>query len=213
MDAPPPAGLPQASFAPPPQHLEYARYPNVRGQRQHEAGFPTHLDPSLQAIDPNEAFPHHFDPQQLSNVQYGQQYGLPPQLYATPTTPLQQQPLQDQSHRVQELPSHSGPPRQDQVKSQGHGQFGILATPNHLDGSPSFAPNDSVQRLRQEHGIATGLGQGHGDLGQNANPQTPPPKQGGHFPGMRQVVDPPHLDAWRQKLFDVDEPITLTEEE
>lgn len=210
MDAPPPAGLPQASFAPPSQHLEYARYPDVRGPRQHEAGYATHLDPSLQALDPNEAFPHHFDPQQLGGVQYGQQYGLPPQLYAAPATPIQQQPLSDQPHRIQELPSHSGPPRQDQVK--GSGQYGILATPSHLDGSPSFVPNDNVQRLRQEHGIVT-TNLGHGSLGQDASPQTPPPKQGGHFPGMRQVPNPPHLEAWRQKLFDVDEPITLTEAE
>jgi hypothetical protein len=34
-----------------------------------------------------------------------------------------------------------------------------------------------------------------------------------HFQGLKLIAEPPDLDAWRQKLFDVDDTITLTEEE
>lgn len=37
-------------------------------------------------------------------------------------------------------------------------------------------------------------------------------RTGGKLP-VRMVVDPPDLHAWRQKLFDVDETIVLTQEE
>lgn len=35
----------------------------------------------------------------------------------------------------------------------------------------------------------------------------------GHFGSMKIVPNPPNIDAWRERLFNVDEPITLTEEE
>ena len=35
----------------------------------------------------------------------------------------------------------------------------------------------------------------------------------GHFSNMKRVLDPPNLAEWRQRLFDVDETITLTEDE
>lgn len=34
-----------------------------------------------------------------------------------------------------------------------------------------------------------------------------------HFGTMKIVPSPPDLDAWRDRLFNVDEPITLTEEQ
>lgn len=34
-----------------------------------------------------------------------------------------------------------------------------------------------------------------------------------HFGSMKIVPNPPDLDAWRERLFNVDEPITLTEEQ
>jgi hypothetical protein len=35
----------------------------------------------------------------------------------------------------------------------------------------------------------------------------------GQFRGLKLIPNPPHLDEWRQRLFDVDETITLTEEQ
>lgn len=34
-----------------------------------------------------------------------------------------------------------------------------------------------------------------------------------HLVGLKIVPNPPDLDAWRERLFNVDEPITLTEEQ
>jgi hypothetical protein len=36
---------------------------------------------------------------------------------------------------------------------------------------------------------------------------------GGHFGGMKAIENPPDLDRWRNKLFNVNEMITLTEDE
>lgn len=41
----------------------------------------------------------------------------------------------------------------------------------------------------------------------------PPASHSSHFQGLKMVAEPPDLDAWRQRLFDVDEAITLSEEE
>lgn len=49
------------------------------------------------------------------------------------------------------------------------------------------------------------------------NPMVPPQHGTGsnisHFGGLKLVPEPPNLDAWREKLFNVDETITLSEEE
>jgi glutathione S-transferase len=59
--------------------------------------------------------------------------------------------------------------------------------------------------------------QSHGDIsGPALAPEAddgPPLAQGNHFQGLRLIAEPPDLEAWRQKLFDVDETITLNEDE
>lgn len=40
-----------------------------------------------------------------------------------------------------------------------------------------------------------------------------PVSKHGQFEGLRLLSDPPDLDAWREKLFHVDDTITLTEAE
>ncbi len=46
------------------------------------------------------------------------------------------------------------------------------------------------------------------------NPNGTPAKEiGGHFSGMKAVPNPPDLQQWRHKLFNVKEMITLTEDE
>lgn len=41
----------------------------------------------------------------------------------------------------------------------------------------------------------------------------PPASHSSHFQGLKMIAEPPDLDAWRQRLFDVDEAITLSEQE
>jgi glutathione S-transferase len=38
-------------------------------------------------------------------------------------------------------------------------------------------------------------------------------KQTGHFGGLRTIREPPNLAAWRERLFHLNEPISMTEEE
>ncbi|KAH7095709.1 glutathione S-transferase [Paraphoma chrysanthemicola] len=40
-----------------------------------------------------------------------------------------------------------------------------------------------------------------------------PASNHGQFQGLKLIADPPDLDAWRQRLFDVDDTMTLTEDE
>ncbi|KAH7414140.1 glutathione S-transferase [Phaeosphaeria sp. MPI-PUGE-AT-0046c] len=49
-------------------------------------------------------------------------------------------------------------------------------------------------------------------LGAEAD-DAPPTGHSSHFQGLKMVAEPPDLVAWRQRLFDVDEAITLGEEE
>jgi glutathione S-transferase len=59
--------------------------------------------------------------------------------------------------------------------------------------------------------------QSHGDalIGIPApEPEDAPPSgHGTHFQGLKLIAEPPDLEAWRQKLFDVDDTITLNEDE
>lgn len=72
------------------------------------------------------------------------------------------------------------------------GQFGVL-TPNNLQ-------HDSISRLQQEESVFE-------------SPESSDQKSNGHMPSDKFVMEPPNLAEWRKKLFDVDEMITLSEEE
>lgn len=77
---------------------------------------------------------------------------------------------------------------------QQHGdntQFGVL--------TPASAQHNSITRLQQEDGMFGG-------------PEASDQTSNGHLPTAI-VPDPPNLTEWRQKLFNVDEMITLSEEE
>ncbi|KAI9686023.1 MAG: hypothetical protein M1822_004006 [Bathelium mastoideum] len=44
-------------------------------------------------------------------------------------------------------------------------------------------------------------------------PDDPPEKNDSHLEGLKLIANPPDLQAWREKLFHIKEPITLSEEE
>lgn len=73
----------------------------------------------------------------------------------------------------------------------GDAQFGVL--------TPASAQHSSIARLQQEDNVFDGT---------EAGDQT----SDGHLPTAI-VPDPPNLAEWRQKLFNVDDMITLSEEE
>ena len=73
------------------------------------------------------------------------------------------------------------------------GQFGILKL--------SY-PETPLQRMRQDVSVGVQTLDG-----------TDKKKDPVHLTGMRKVIDPPNLDMWRDKLFNVNEMIYLTEDE
>lgn len=60
-----------------------------------------------------------------------------------------------------------------------------------------------------EHGQSAGQGQLQSALGNDQGSST----HHGQFQGLKMIPDPPDLESWRKKLFNVDDMITLTEEE
>lgn len=94
-------------------------------------------------------------------------------------------------HRAIQVQNNAGPHTPHQHSGSSGGQFGILTT-----GS---IQHNSIGRLQQEDDIF-------------GTPERSDQKSNGHL-STKIVVDPPNLAEWRQKLFNVDEMITLSEEE
>jgi len=92
--------------------------------------------------------------------------------------------------RIQQKPGTS---------SQGGQMFGILMPQQQAPNNP------------QSHTEALGRLQNEIDL--RPVPITDGGTTEGHFSNMKLVPDPPHLEEWRQRLFDINETITLTEDE
>jgi hypothetical protein len=92
-------------------------------------------------------------------------------------------------HRPMQVQNNGSPHTPHQ--HAGTGQFGILTT--------GPIQHNSIGRLQQEEDIF-------------GSPDGADQKSNGHL-SSKVVVDPPNLDEWRQKLFNVDDVITLSEEE
>ncbi|KAI9759016.1 MAG: hypothetical protein M1835_000478, partial [Candelina submexicana] len=100
-------------------------------------------------------------------------------------------------HHSQIHNQHTGIPLHQQ---NGGGQFGILTPGPPLPSQPPLR-HDSIARLQHEQD------------------NFPPPENqtrsstAGHIENAKLVPNPPDLQEWRQRLFDVDEMITLTEDQ
>lgn len=97
---------------------------------------------------------------------------------------------------------HSRPPpaqRRANLTIPQSGQFGILTPQSHLLQVTSYLQTDAVHRLPQNDATATGARSGS--------------KTESHFANMKMIPDPPDLQRWRERLFNVDELMTLTEDE
>jgi glutathione S-transferase len=93
-------------------------------------------------------------------------------------------PMQGQNNNSPHTPHHH-------TSNHAGGQFGILTT--------GPLQHNSIGRLQHEEDIF-------------GSPDGSDQKSNGHI-SSKIVVDPPNLAEWRQKLFNVDEMITLSEEE
>jgi hypothetical protein len=90
-------------------------------------------------------------------------------------------------------------PRPRQINDVDGGQFGVLS-PHPQLLAQHLSHDEQLGRLQHE-------------LDLRPVPVTDGGTTAGHFSDMKMVPDPPRLREWRQKLFDVDENITLTEDE
>lgn len=93
--------------------------------------------------------------------------------------------------------------RRQQSTDVGRGQFGVLTPPTHPQSHllhPHLNHDEQLGRLQHE-------------LDLRPAPVTDGGTTEGHFSNMKMIPDPPNLDQWRRRLFDVDEVITLTEDQ
>ena len=139
-------------------------------------------------LDPSDPFQFNASLDATSNLQqlHGRNFydpSLPQPVYP----PLQLHPSR-------------APPRQPPVNNGvGPGQFGVLTPHPHV--------SDQVQ----EHPEDTGRYQNSFDIRTVPDVNNEPSK--GHFSNLKFVPNPPNLEAWRQRLFHVTEPIAMTEDE
>ena len=154
-----------------------------------------HIDPNLQQGLTSSYASSHLD----ANGQHAIPFYPPLAQAANPPLPFSS--LRNGQHDVQQITtpttSRSKPraitqtPQTPQLP--GGGQFGVLRL--------SY-PETPFQRLQQD---AADAGRARGS--------TDGKKEPAHFQGMKKVVDPPNLAEWRDKLFNVNEVIYLTEDE
>lgn len=92
--------------------------------------------------------------------------------------------------------------RSSQQQSTGEGnkgQFGVLS-PHPQLLAQHLSQDEQLGRLQNELDIQPAQGKDGGATE-------------GHFGNMKMDPNPPNLEDWREKLFNVDETITLTEDE
>ena len=186
MEEPTSALSPQAFASPGSRHLHNA-FPGFH--HHNNPSINSHLDPHLQSLD-DDAFSAHFGTQldQASNAHLlgaGNAFTQP-----------------NDQPRFQEIRSHLSPPppRRSKNNFQQAGQFGILMPRSQTSVRGSQQQNEHENMQRDD------------SLSQMPE-QTGVEKQDGHFANMKMVPNPPDLDEWRKRLFEVNETITMTEDQ
>ena len=157
------------------------------------ANFVAQLDPSLSQLDNAAAtFSNQYAPQIEQAISIANTF---PQRNGAP---LQ---YQDMAARAMP-PGAQQPQRQPQRQSSGQQQqLDMLASDTQ---APAFTQQPAVRTIQQDTN--------------NADDEDGPTSKSGkkeksHFSGMKKILNPPDLIRWRQRLFDVEDTIVMTEEE
>lgn len=145
--------------------------------------------------------PSQFDLDPADPFQFNAQFGIQNPISQPPTRdnvvdPSLQQP---RFHDVQPHPPQLASPRRNVNSTPNGGQFGIL-TPHTPVPSEQQVRHEPIARIRNETTVPQAAG-----LAGTAT--------GGHFSNLKMIPEPPHLEAWRERLFNIGEPIDLTEDE
>ncbi|KAI9756732.1 MAG: hypothetical protein M4579_003733 [Chaenotheca gracillima] len=150
----------------------------------HAHGLGSQLPPELQGLDPS-------DPNNAFQQRLQAELGDPTAAQAMP-------PAGAFDHHPAMNSAHQNVPPQTPQHQHNSGPFGVL-TPMPNLGGPSHPQHRSIDRVQQEPDIF----------------QTPDRagKDNGHSDEFKIVPNPPSLAEWRTKLFDVNDTITLSEDE
>ena len=186
MDGPT-AAIPPQPFSRGHRHLQDTAIPLFHDpQHHHTHPLASQLEPSL-GLDPEDAFSSTFQ-SQLDDPSNDHQLQV--------SNAFEHRIPQPRFHEIQ--PALPNAPR-TQLGNPflQRGQFGVLTTQPQL---PSQPKHSAIGRLQHEQDLLQVPGQGV-------------EKNEGHFSNMKMVPNPPDLEAWRQRLFNVDDTITLSEEE
>ena len=184
----------------------------------HSSPYPPHSNlPSQQDIALDD---FQFDPQ-LANepqLQHPQQRGT-----AFESSPFD--PSRPNQPRFQEIRSNhqaSSPQSNTVFDPSNAGVFGVLtqtSRPQNTDvgrgqfGILSPHPPTQSQLLNSSLSHDEQLGRLQNELDLRPVPVTDGGTTEGHFSNMKMIPNPPNLEQWRRRLFDVDETSALTEEQ
>ena len=159
--------------------------------------FVSHLDPNLNTLENGIAFTNQFTPQLDSS--HGQTITMANSFpESTERTPAQYPRL-----RSQAMSTAQEQQRQAQQGQPGGQQFNIVA-PSIQIPNEAFAQRSAVQST--PNGRKSASIDEHGSSGAGK-------KEAGHFSGMKKILNPPDLVGWRQRLFDVEDTVIMSEEE
>ncbi|MCJ1403593.1 hypothetical protein MMC11_006816 [Xylographa trunciseda] len=178
----------QQAFTQSRQSLNPFSFPNPQAQ---SSAVPfASLDPHLQDLDSGEAFAQHFR-SQLAEPGHGQhlQAGDPFNRTVVP--------------RFQEVRSVTTPQQSRHTRPVEHvGQFGAQLPRNAQTPRNAYLHHDALDRIRRDYSEL-----------QSAQSADGSGKKDGHFADAKSVPNPPDLVTWRERLFHVDETITLSEDD
>lgn len=188
-------------------------------------------------FDPNDSQPFQTFASAIGDMEHGlpasNAYVRPPRPGDQPNTLIHQQTGVVPPPRPQQVPS-SGP-FESRNNNNNNGRFAVPpprpdqdltaanSQPNQSQSgqrslaqtSHNFTPRTSELELVSS--LDQSLQQPGNQLQKDGNlfnaAESTADKQEGHFGGMKLIPNPPDLQAWREKLFNVDEVITLTEEQ
>lgn len=152
-------------------------------------------------------------PQAAQAIHHGQQHlgHLPSQAGLDLTGLDDNDPVFHQDLRLQDPNGHAFQPPNPYDRNHGHRPMQIQSngsphTPHQHTGAGQFGiltsvpiQHNSIGRLQQEEDIF-------------GSPDGADQKSNGHL-SSKLVVDPPNLEEWRERLFNVDDIITLSEEQ
>ncbi|MCJ1273780.1 hypothetical protein MMC21_001573 [Puttea exsequens] len=121
--------------------------------------------------------------------------------------------------RFQEIRSTASPRQSSGFQPQNGGIYGVLPQERRAGNTPSEV-NQGQFGVLSPHPQLPSQKSNHEQLGRLQHELDPRPAlaTGGgasqcHFDNMKMIPNPPDLDEWRQKLFDVEDVVSMTEEE